>query len=368
MNLGLTQRQRAFVAGLESLLADRPATTRWDQLVSTAPGYDLALWSELVAGRWVTVGFPEEFGGRGGGVSDMVLLAEVLGGGPVPGPLHAGIVLSGSALMASGDDERLRALLSGERTFTFCSWGSSDQSAVVATKTARGWRLDGRTRFVPYGADAGDLLVLSAVQTGAGVRHDALFALDRSSDGVATEEIPDIGGDRLAHITFSGVEVDASALVGEPGAPEGWMPAVVATGRVVMAAEMAGAAAAALSHACEWARTRVQFQAPIGSLQAVQQRLADAFIDVVTARDAVYDAAGIVDREEAATAAAAGAKAYCSEACRRVTASAHQVSGGEGIYADQPLHAWHRRVQGLVPLLGGVQTLRAVVAETVLPA
>ena len=368
MNLTLTQRQRTFVAGLESLLADRPATTRWDQQVSRAPGYDQGLWSELMVGRWVTVGFPEEFGGRGGGVSDMVLLAEVVGAGPVPGPFHAGIVLSGSALMAGGDDERLCALLSGERTFTFCSWGGSEQSAVVATKTARGWRLEGQTRFVPYGADAGQLLVLGAVQTEAGVHHDALFALDRSSDGVATEAIPDIGGDRLAHVTFRGVEVDASALVGEPGAPEGWMPAVVATARVVIAAEMVGAAAAALSHACEWARTRVQFHAPIGSLQAVQQRLADAYIDVVTARDAVYDAAGIIDRGKVATAAAAGAKAYCSEACRRVTATAHQVGGGEGIYADQPLHAWHRRVQGLVPLMGGVQTLRAVVAQAVLPA
>jgi alkylation response protein AidB-like acyl-CoA dehydrogenase len=124
-----------------------------------------------------------------------------------------------------------------------------------------------------------------------------------------------------------------------------------------------------LTHATHWAATRVQFNAPIGSFQAVQHRLADAYVDVVTAQDSVYDAAGIIDRgeEDRVAAAAAAAKAYCSEACRRVTSAAHQVCGGEGIYADQPLHLWHRRVAALVPVLGSVRFLRAAVAASVLP-
>jgi alkylation response protein AidB-like acyl-CoA dehydrogenase len=146
-----------------------------------------------------------------------------------------------------------------------------------------------------------------------------------------------------------------------------WLPGALDVGRVVIAAEMVGAAAAALTHASHWASTRVQFNAPIGSLQAVQHRLADAFIDVVTAQDSVYDAAGIIDRGEGARVAAAEAKAYCSDACRRVTAAAHQVCGGEGIYSDQPLHLWHRRVAALVPRLGSVRYLRATVAASVLP-
>jgi 3-oxocholest-4-en-26-oyl-CoA dehydrogenase beta subunit len=367
MNLDLSPRQREFVADLETLLAARPPESNWDQTVSAAPGYDPALWTELLSGRWVTVGFPEELGGGGGNVSDMVLLAEIVGAGPVPGPLHSGIVLSGSALAACGEHEMLRALLAGDRFFTLCSWGGRDQSDVVATKTSRGWRLDGRSRFVPFGAEADELLVLASVPAGDGGHHDALVAVARSSVGVATQPVPALGGDRLSHVTFTGVEVEASAMVGEIGAAGRWMPAVVATGRVVVAAEMVGAASAALAHACRWANSRVQFHAPIGTLQAVQHRLADAYIDVVTARDAVFDAAGMIDRGEVATAAAAGAKAYCSDSCRRVTAAAHQVGGGEGIYADQPLHAWHRRVRGLVPFLGGVQALRAVVADDVIP-
>ena len=107
--------------------------------------------------------------------------------------------------------------------------------------------------------------------------------------------------------------------------------------------------------------------APIGSLQAVQHRLADAYIDVVTAQDSVYDAAGVIDRGDEARLVAAAAKAYCNDACRRVTAAAHQVCGGEGIYADQPLHLWHRRIAALVPVLGTVRSLRALVAASILP-
>jgi alkylation response protein AidB-like acyl-CoA dehydrogenase len=366
MNLAQTAQQSEFVTGFEALLAARPTRTNWDHVVSSAPGFDQALWSELVAERWVTVGFPPELGGRGGGVSDMALLAEVIGTGPVPGPLHSGIILSGRALLA-GRDDRLRGLLAGDRTFTFWSWGDTEQCNVGATKTSQGWRLDGRARFVPYGEDAGELLVVATVSDGDDGHVDALFSLARSSAGGVAESVPSLGGDRLSHVTFTGVEVDASAVVGEIGDPTRWLPEVIAIGRVVVAAEMVGAAAAALSHAVAWARTRVQFNAPIGTLQAVQHRLADAFIDVATARDAVYDAAGLIDRGVVDLAAAAGAKAYCGDSCRRVTAAAHQVCGGEGIYADQPLHAWHRRVQGLAPFLGGINELRAVVAEAILP-
>jgi alkylation response protein AidB-like acyl-CoA dehydrogenase len=366
MNLALTPQQEEFVGDLGSVLASGVTASDWDERISTAPGYEEALWSKLMTGRWVTVGFPEALGGGGGGVTDMVLMAELLGAGPVPGPLHSGIVLSGHALLAAGDDVRLRALLSGERTFAFCSWGGAEQSAVVATERPSGWHLDGRISFVPYGADAVELLVLADVRADDGTDQRALFAVDRSWAGVATQPIPALGGDRLCHVAFTDVEVPASGLVGRIGDAAHWWPDVRDIGRVVVAAEMVGAASAALAHASRWASTRVQFQAPIGTLQAVQHRLADAFIDVVTARDAVYDAAATIDRGEAAHAAAAGAKAYCGDACRRVTAAAHQVCGGEGIYADQPLQAWHRRVSSLVPYLGGVQELRAVVAEDVL--
>ena len=129
---------------------------------------------------------------------------------------------------------------------------------------------------------------------------------------------------------------------------------------------MVGAAAAALSHASHWATTRVQFNAPIGSLQAVQHRLADAFIDVVTAQDSVYDAAGSIDRGAEARGKAAEAKAYCSDACRRVDggrASDLRRRGDLRRPARSPLAPAGRRPGARAGL---VRFLRGIVADVVL--
>jgi alkylation response protein AidB-like acyl-CoA dehydrogenase len=89
-------------------------------------------------------------------------------------------------------------------------------------------------------------------------------------------------------------------------------------------------------------------------------------LDVTTARDAVYDAATAVDRGEDAILAASRAKAFAIDACRRVTAGAHQLCGGEGIHADQPVHLWYRRVKAIEPMYGSPDFHRARVAAAVL--
>jgi hypothetical protein len=371
MDLLPPQRQQGLRDGLSALLASH-ATSERDARDSSGSGDDPGLWPDLVSGGWVTFGFPEAFGGRGGGVGDLVVVAETLGRGHVATPFVAGIVLCGQALLATpGEGDRLRALLAGERTFTYCNWeGFEDPGerppTVEATETAHGWALEGSARFVPYEDDVDELLVMADLQAGRDQRGPTLFAVPRSSSGLITQPVPTVGGDRCSHVRFSRVEVGAAQVVGQLGGATQWLPRVLDIGRVVLAAEMVGAAAAALSHATDWATTRVQFNAPIGSLQAVQHRLSDAYIDVVTAQDSVYDAAGLIDREEGARVAAAQAKAYCADACRRVTAAAHQMCGGEGIYADEPLHRWHRRVAALVPVLGSVRYLRAIVAASIL--
>jgi alkylation response protein AidB-like acyl-CoA dehydrogenase len=64
--------------------------------------------------------------------------------------------------------------------------------------------------------------------------------------------------------------------------------------------------------------------------------------------------------------AASSAKAIAVERCRRVTAAAHQLAGGQGIYADRPFHRWYRRVKVAEPVLGDTRHHRAVVAAAVL--
>ena len=87
--------------------------------------------------------------------------------------------------------------------------------------------------------------------------------------------------------------------------------------------------------------------------------------DLTVARDAVMDAAGMADRDEEIDCAASVAKSLAAEACRRVTAGSHHVCGGEGVFADRPLHLWYRRVKAAEPVLGDPRHHRALIAAAV---
>ncbi len=137
---------------------------------------------------------------------------------------------------------------------------------------------------------------------------------------------------------------------------------------VVMAADAAGAAAAAAEAAVAHVQEREQFGAPLATLQAVQHRAADMAVDVRLAADAVLDAAGVIDR--GAPADEVGLVVPHAklgvERSARVTASAHQLAGGQGILASAPYHRWYRRTLAAAVLLGDVRHHRAVVARAAL--
>ncbi|BEL08317.1 hypothetical protein Q0Z83_065080 [Actinoplanes sichuanensis] len=114
------------------------------------------------------------------------------------------------------------------------------------------------------------------------------------------------------------------------------------------AAQQLGVVERALEMTAEYARTRVQFERPIGSFQAVTQRLADAWIDVEALRLAVWQAAS---RPEPAEVATAGF--WAAEAGHRVLHTAVHVHGGVGIDMDYPLHRYFLAAEDHEFRLGG---------------
>jgi acyl-CoA dehydrogenase len=109
---------------------------------------------------------------------------------------------------------------------------------------------------------------------------------------------------------------------------------------------MLGGAARALAMSVEYAKEREQFGRPIGSFQAIKHRCADMLVDVEGMRSAAYYAAWAIGAEDAdASVAASTAKTWCSDASRRVHASALQVHGGIGFTWEHDLHILLKRAQ-----------------------
>lgn len=294
-------------------------------------------------------------------LTDLVVVAEEHGRAAVPSSFHNGYALSGLVLLFADARDRLATLERDERRFACCITepdGSArlESIATVATRGQDDWTLTGIKCFVPFAARADTFLVVARTDVSLGV-----FAVDARAPGIAITAIPTIGLDEQCEIAFdhapaAPVALDAAAVVEQ----------AIARSLIALCADAVGAASAALDHTVARVKSREQWSTPIGTFQVVQHRCVDMLIDVTTARDAVYDAAGMVDRGEDAILAAARTKAFSVDACRRVTAAAHQLHGGEGIYADQPVHLWYRRVKAIEPLFGSPDFHRARVAAALL--
>lgn len=303
-------------------------------------------------------------------VTDLVVVSRVLGRLPAPLPFLQRGVLAGALCRAAADASEIASRIGEDlrrgRAVAVCL-GDPAPAAVHRHPPVRcelddaGWSLTGTARYVAGAADADLFLVVAGSPAGA-----VVVAVDPLRPGVRTEPVPTLGGDGRCHVGFDAARGAADTLVAPAGSADAAVASALDVGRTALAAEMAGAAAAALDAAIERARRRIQFGRPIATHQALRHRLVDAALAVAAVSDAVYDAAGALDRADpSAPVLAASAKALANRCCRGVTAAAHQVFGAAGIYADQPLHHWHRRVHGLSSDLGTTAELHRVVGGAV---
>jgi alkylation response protein AidB-like acyl-CoA dehydrogenase len=171
------------------------------------------------------------------------------------------------------------------------------------------------------------------------VAGDALYGL-ALGDGKRPE--PEPAMDRTREVGWLVLD-DAPAvhLGGAPAAAR--LLDRAATGA---SAELLGGAARVLEMSVDYAKDRVQFGKPIGSFQAIKHRLADALVDVEGMRSTAYYAAWCTaSGDPDADLAASMAKAWCSDAGRRVLAAGLQVHGGIGFTWEHDLHLYLKRSQ-----------------------
>ena len=148
------------------------------------------------------------------------------------------------------------------------------------------------------------------------------------------------------------VEVRTDGASGEPVATAAQWADALAVGRLALAAELVGASRAMLQLARDHAVERIQFGQPIAGFQAVQHRLAEAYV-------AVEAAAGALDAgwDDGTPLGATAAKAIAGRSARTVARHAQQVLAGIGFTTEHPLHRYVRRVWTLDRLLGDAKSL-----------
>ena len=205
---------------------------------------------------------------------------------------------------------------------------------------------------VPAAARA-DLMLVPA----AGPDGVLVFLVEPSDDGVTVQPQALTDDADAGRLVLDGVALDHDRVLGAgPGGAEvtDWL---LARGTVGVCAMQAGLLERALELTAEYARSREQFGRPIGSFQAVAQRLADAYIDVEAVRLTMWQAAWLLAAgrpgDPEVGAAVASAKFWAADAGHRVAHTAVHVHGGMGIDTSYPLHRYFAAAKRAEFTLGG---------------
>ena len=304
-----------------------------DTAADAPRGYDDAVWSAMAEQGWLAIELPEDEGGLGLGMVELAVLCEEIGRRLVAAPfLPTSVALGafcGDEARADAGTKDWREALS-EGAAVGCIAAAPGANGLTVSGQLGQVRLSGETPPVAYAPSADVAVVLAddavyGVDLRAEGRPAPLSAMDRTRElGVlAFDEAPALylGGDEAAALL-----VDRAATLAS--------------------AEMLGAADHVLADTVQYAKDRVQFGKPIGSFQAVKHMLADALVDVEGMRSTAYYAAWCAaagDPERSLSASMA--KAWCSDASRRVMAAGLQVHGGIGFTWEHDMHLYLKRAQ-----------------------
>ncbi|MBM7515044.1 acyl-CoA dehydrogenase family protein [Nocardioides nitrophenolicus] len=192
----------------------------------------------------------------------------------------------------------------------------------------------------------------------AGLAADALLVTATGPDGpgVYLVEADAAGVERAGQRTSDGDTAALVTLSGAPGQRVGGADLAERLGQLLVAlaaAEQLGVTEGALRLTSEYAKTREQFGRPIGTFQAVSQRLADGFIDVLGQRLTLWQAIWRLDQGLPAATEVATAKLWAADAGHRIAHTTVHVHGGVGIDLDGEAHRYFTSGKRFEFLFGG---------------
>jgi alkylation response protein AidB-like acyl-CoA dehydrogenase len=357
MDIGFSEEQELLREAARKFL-DAECTTRFvrERMAEAAACTD-KFWAQIAEQGWLGILFAEEDGGSGLGLVDLVVLMEEMGRAVMPGPYFATALLGGGAIAAAGSPAQRREYLpqiaAGALKATLAlSEPSARWDAAGITLPARetrgGFALSGTKLFV---ADAhlADVIVVAARSRDGSTMEDgvSLFLVPRDAPGLSVRVLPSIDETRkLCEVRLDAVEVPRSALLGP--LHDGWpaLSRVVDRAIVALAAEMCGGAQRVLDMTVDYAKLRTTFGKPIGSYQGVKHKCADMLVDIENAKSLTYYAAWAADeRLGELPLAASMAKAYASDAGRKVAAAGIQLHGGIGMTWEHDLQLYLKRAK-----------------------
>jgi acyl-CoA dehydrogenase len=310
------------------------------EILAKAEGFDPGVWAWLSSAGVLSASLPASSGGEGLGLLGHCAVLIEIGRTLAPAPYLWSVAVAAGAADRFGTPAQRRLWSApagrGEMMLT-AALGEDDH--VSASRVNSHWVLSGTLTSV----DAASRADMVLVPTPGGV-----FAVSADDEGtfIAPQQRTDGGG--AAQVMLGGVRVNEDRAL--PSTAAAWMRDHATVG---ICAQQVGVLERALEMTASYATSREAFGRPIGSFQAVSQRLADAWINTEAARLTMWQAAWRLDAGLPAEAEVAIAKFWAAEAGHHVAHAAVHIHGGIGIDVTYPVHRYFTTAKRLEFALGG---------------
>ncbi|WP_210246861.1 acyl-CoA dehydrogenase [Devosia ginsengisoli] len=324
------------------------------KLRGVQPGFDRDAWREMAQQGWLGTIIPEASGGLGLPFAAMQVIVEELARGLSPEPIVGCAVHAATVLLGCRQDNRSPELLvqiaSGDK---LCAVVEAD--IAVTHDGAR--RLTGTARHV-LPALAVDGFVVAA-RDGA---ETLIVFVDAAAPGISIVPESRADGTFSGTVTFAEVRVSAENVLAEGAAASAALIRGRAAAVLMTAAELFGAMDEALSITLDYMKTRVQFDRPIGSFQALQHRAVDLYIQKELSRSVLSEAIAALDGSddlELIEMEASRAKARCSAAGMLIGREAIKLHGAIGVTDEYDVGLYLKRLLSLAALHGNAAAHQA---------
>lgn len=363
MNFELSEEQKMLKKTAREFLEKECSESVVRKAEDSDLGFVPELWQKAAELGWLGLVYPEKYGGSGMSILDMAILYEEMGRALFPSPHLSTVILCGLAILETGNEEQKTNLLPriarGELILSLAltepeaTWDGKgwlpEGITVPATPTGESYVINGIKLFVHDARQADYLLVAARTKKSRNAANGiTLFLVDAKSPGITYTVLRTTAGDkRQFEVVFDKVKVPEKNIVGKLHG--GWAPLekVIKIGAVLLSAQMVGSAEKAMEMAVNHAKTRIQFDMPIGIHNWVQEYCIMAFADVEGTRNLVYQAAWMLSEGIPCDLEVAMTKARANEACTDAHWQAHQVLAGVGFTTQDgvlPLHTKRGKV------------------------
>ncbi|BBZ24620.1 acyl-CoA dehydrogenase family protein [Mycolicibacter hiberniae] len=337
------------LSGLVATIVDTVCTPEHQRaLDALEQRFDTDLWRKLIDADVLSSAASESLDGGGFGVLEQTAILTALGRQLAAVPYLESVVLAAGTLAKFGSAELQQQwgapAVAGQKILTAALDGDMGEGPVAASATDGGFRLTGTRTQVGFAPVADAFLVPAETDSGT-----AVFLVAATDPGVTMTPLATTGRGSVGHLELAGAQLAAERRVGGADA----LDHLISLAALGHSAYQLGVLERGLALTAQYAREREQFDKPIGSFQAVSQRLADGYIDVKGLRLTLTQASWRVSEGLPATTQVATAAFWAAEAGHRVAHSIVHIHGGVGIDTDHPIHRYFLAAKQTEFALGG---------------